>query len=173
MTADPAAELVTVRLLRFPLAVHARAQRHMDELLREFALVAAGRQRQRDVPEDHRQTPERLLTLVDELTRDFSSFTSAAVADREAAFAAGQEEMDLVYRVPPAAALAAQRLDQLLDEADDYCRRGSYLLTLAAPEEIVRLRRWFLEEFGRQLVGEAPLPWPEYAASYDVAAGGA
>ncbi|MCU1343940.1 MAG: anti-anti-sigma factor, partial [Acidimicrobiia bacterium] len=37
-------------------------------------------------------------------------------------------------------------------------------LTLAAPPDIMAFRRWFVEEFVREMAGEAPRPWPEYAA---------
>jgi len=51
----------------------------------------------------------------------------------------------------------------MLDEADDYCRRGDHLLTLATPAEELRFRRWFVGEFVEQLGGAAPTPWPAYA----------
>ena len=48
----------------------------------------------------------------------------------------------------------------MLEEADDYCRRGDHLLTLATPEEERRFRRWFIGEFVDQIEGKPPTPWP-------------
>jgi hypothetical protein len=50
----------------------------------------------------------------------------------------------------------------MLDEADEYCRRGEHLLTLETPPELVRFRRWYLQEFVNQIAGAAPEPWPDY-----------
>ena len=46
----------------------------------------------------------------------------------------------------------------MLDEADVFCREGE-LLTLATPADEVAFRRWFLNEFVRQLRGEPPRRW--------------
>jgi hypothetical protein len=37
--------------------------------------------------------------------------------------------------LPAGVGPAAQQLGDMLDEADEYCRRGDHLLTLAAPRE--------------------------------------
>ena len=55
--------------------------------------------------------------------------------------------------------MAAAEFDALLDEADDYCRAGETLLTLATPAPALAFRRWFLGEFVRQAAGEPPRPW--------------
>ncbi|MEA2685290.1 MAG: hypothetical protein QOE93_485, partial [Actinomycetota bacterium] len=41
-SAGPTNELVRVRIVGLPLAVWQRASEHGDELMREFALIAAG-----------------------------------------------------------------------------------------------------------------------------------
>jgi len=149
-----AGELVEVRLLRLPLQVWQRTQEHVDGLLREFALIAQD-------DEAKLATPGRLLALVQHLSAGFGSFSAAQVIEMEAALARGETEIDLTYRVPPAAAPAAQQLGDMLDEADEYCRRGDHLLTLATPEEELRFRRWFISEFVDQLGGAPPTPWRE------------
>ena len=63
--------------------------------------------------------------------------------------------------MPPAAAGAAQQLADMLDEADEYCRRSDHLLTQATPAEELRFRRWFISEFVAQLGGAPPRPWPD------------
>jgi len=149
-----AGELVEVRLLRLPLEVWQRTQEHVDGLLREFALIAQD-------DEAKLATPGRLLALVQHLSAGFGSFSAAQVIEMEAALARGETEIDLTYQVPPAAAPAAQQLGDMLDEADEYCRRGDHLLTLATPEEELRFRRWFISEFVDQLGGAPPTPWRE------------
>jgi hypothetical protein len=64
------------------------------------------------------------------------------------------------FRVPAAAKDAAINLGRLLDEADEYCRRGD-LLTLATPSDTLAFRRRYLEEFVRQIDGAPARPWQE------------
>jgi hypothetical protein len=54
----------------------------------------------------------------------------------------------------------------MLDEADEYCRSGQHLLTLAADDEIVRFRHWYLEQFIAQIAGEQPVAWPDYDGTW-------
>jgi hypothetical protein len=61
--------------------------------------------------------------------------------------------------VPASAGSAATALGEMLDEADEFCRAGD-LLTLAAPDDSVEFRRWYLGEIVGQLAGRAPTPWP-------------
>lgn len=142
-------ELVTVRILGLPLDVMQRSSEHTDELLREFALI-------REEGSDH--VPSRLLALVEELRDRFGSFSESARLAMDAALERGDETIDLSYEVPPAVAGAARQLGALLDEADDFCRSGE-LLTLATQPEGVAFRRWYLDEFQRQVDGEPPRPW--------------
>ncbi len=146
-------DLVEVRLLALPLQVWQRAQEHVDDLLREFALVAQD-------PESRAATPGRLLALIRELTAGYGQFSATQRSEMEAALARGEREIDLTYRVPPAAGPAAQQLGDMLDEADAYCRRGDHLLTMSTPPEELRFRRWFISEFVEQVNGRPPRPWP-------------
>jgi hypothetical protein len=147
---------VEVRLLRLPLQVWQRTQEHVDGLLREFALIAQD-------PEARAATPGRLLDLVKEVTSGYGGFSAEQRKAMEAAFERNESEIDLTYQLPPAAAAAAQQLGDMLDEADEYCRRGDHLLTLATPPEELRFRRWFISEFVDQLNGAPPTPWPDVA----------
>ena len=142
-------DLVTVRILGLPLDVMQRSAEHSDELLREFALI-------REEGSEH--VPARLLALVEELRGRFGSFSEGARQSMQAALERGEETIDLSYEVPPAVAAAARQLGALLDEADDFCRAGD-LLTLATLPEGVAFRRWYLEEFQRQVDGQPPRPW--------------
>lgn len=57
---------------------------------------------------------------------------------------------------------ASKSLGAMLDEADEFCRQGKHLLTLAADEELVRFRRWYLAQFIDQAEGKPPVAWPDY-----------
>jgi len=152
-------DLVTVRILGMPMALQARAQEQNDELTRELVLIAE----QMRQSGDEAGLPVRLVALVQQLSTPYSVFTAAqeqAVAD---AVRDGTESIDLTYQVPASAAGAATALGAILDEADEYCRAGRYLLALATPDELVHYRRWFLAQFVNQPAGDRPVSWAEYS----------
>ena len=149
--------LVTVKLLGLPIDIHARSSEHSDELMREFTYIRA----QSEDP-DRKTVPAKLLDLVDELTGRYAGFTAGSQAELEEAIRTGKDAIDLEYVVPPDVAAACIHLGELLDAADEYCREGEVLLTLATPDDLVAYRCWFLEEFVRQAAGEAPRPWSSY-----------
>ena len=142
-------ELVAVSILGLPLEVMQRSSEHSDELLREFALI-------RGEGSDH--VPARLLALIEELRGRFGSFSEGPRQAMQAARERGEETIDLHYEVPPAVAAAVRQVGELLDEADEFCRSGD-LLTLATQPEGLAFRRWYLEEFQRQIDGLPPRPW--------------
>jgi hypothetical protein len=144
-----------VQLIRVPVALHARAGEHGEELRREFALIVQG---MADFAE-HRDMPRRLLALIADLQRGYSSFTTEQEDLLEAAARSGRSTLDLTFRVPASASDAAIAIETLLDEADEYCREGRHLLTLATPPDLVAYRRWYLREFVQQIAGAAPTPW--------------
>ena len=150
----PGPGLTRVCIVDLPLAVEHRSSEHYAELFREFALIA---ERQ---PELRSQVPGRLLGLVDELNGQFSGFTSRPRAELTAAQERGDATVDLEYWVPAEVGAAATRLDELLDEAEEFCRSGGALLTLAGPPDVVEYRKWFLAQFVDQCAGRAPTPWP-------------
>jgi hypothetical protein len=152
------AELAEVHVLRFPLALWQRSQEHVDELLREFALVAQGE-------EDHPSVPRRLLDLIADLTATYAGISAQPEEARDQAILRGLAETDLVYRVPVGVTDAIRQLGEMLEEADAYCRQGSHLLTLQTPPDQLRFRRWFLSEFTAQLAGAPPTAWPDYSGA--------
>ncbi len=160
-------DLLTVRVLRMPLAVSARSTQHFEELMREFALITLDTERDRETTDSKRPVPERLLDVVAELTNDFAVFTAAVTAQREEAAARGDLEIDLTYHMPPSTVEAVRQLEALLEEADDFCRSGKHLITLATPPESLAFRRWYLNEFIAQMErGEPPVAWPDYVAKH-------
>jgi hypothetical protein len=151
--------LVEIHVLELPVQVAGRAQQHFEELMREFALIAAGVAS--DDQEHH--VPKRLLDLVDTLVQQYGGLNTEAEQRLADAIDRGDEVIaDHVLEVPPEAGAATQALGDIIDEADEYCRRGQHLLTLASPEEAVNYRRWYLSEVIRQLDGQPPVPWPQY-----------
>lgn len=152
-------ELLEVRLLRLPVALHAKSQEHGAELMREMYLIAQ-ELREDDAP----QLPTRLVALVEELGSRFGGVTTEQDRQLEAAIEAGVEELDVIYRVPVEAAEASVRLGAMLDEADEFCSEGQHLLTLATPPDSLAYRRWYLDQFVSQLAGGPATPWPDYTA---------
>lgn len=160
MTDVPSAELHDVRLLRFPLLLWQQTQEHVDELLREFALIAGG---ESEHPES---VPHRLMELIADLTAAYGGIGAATERERDEALTRGDAEVNLVYHVPVAVTGAVRQLGDMLDEADEYCRQGAHLLTLQTPADQLLFRRWFLSEFLTQLAGAEPVAWPEYEAAH-------
>jgi hypothetical protein len=157
VTADDV-ELVDVVLVSLPVEAFRRSQQHHDALLREFALVAADVDADRDPHVD--TVPRRLLSLVSELAQQFGRFSVEPSTQLRDAIDNGVVRIDVHFRVPAAAKDAAINLGRLLDEADEYCRRGD-LLTLATPPDTLAFRRRYLEEFVRQIDGAPARPWQE------------
>lgn len=155
VTAPEPGALVEVRLIGVPLDAYCRASQHHDELRREFAFIAQAR------GADERSIPVRLLSVAEQLNQRFASFTADPGQELDAAVVAGRAAIDVVYRVPAEAGPAAAEFDALLDEADEFCRAGGELLTLAAPPRAAAFRKWFLGEFARQAAGHPPTPWTE------------
>ena len=155
-------DLRSVRLLQLPVQVWAASQEHHDELMREFALLTAG---QADGDAETAQVPRRLLALVQQLTTRFAGSGDAQRQQLFDAAAQGRDVIDeLEYALPAAAGPACVELARLFDEADDYCRTGRHLLTLATPDEIRLFRDWYLGQMRDQIDGAAPVPWPEHLA---------
>lgn len=151
------APLLRVHLLELPVPLAAKTQQHFEELMREFALIAASAH---GTHPDH-LVPSRLMRLVDALTQQFSGVTN----DAEQRLADAMDRGDAVIPdhqldIPAAAGPASRALGDLIDEADEYCRSGQHLLTLASPPDCVAYRRWYLNEVIGQLDGAEPTPWP-------------
>lgn len=150
--------MIDIHLLELPVPLAGRAQQHVDELLREFALIQAS-------TDDQHHVPARLLELMATLTRQFEGVNDAARERLEAAVARRDQVIaDHVLTLPPEASPASAALGALLDECDDYCSAGKDLLTLATPPDLLLYRRWYLDQVIDQLDGAAPVSWPDYRA---------
>jgi hypothetical protein len=147
-----------VHLLGLPVPLAAKAQQHAEELIREFALIAAG---EGEAAAEH-HAPARLMQLVDSLTSRFAGRNTAADERLAAAIDRGDVRIDdHVLELPPEAADASRALGEMLDEADAYCARGKHLLTLATPPDCLAYRRWYLGQVVSQLAGGTPVAWSD------------
>ena len=144
--------LLPMALLGVPVAPLLAAQALYEELFREFRLVV-----ERD-PAAADAIHGKLLDLVEQLGTRFGGFTTGADEDWRRAVETGQDTVDLHYHLPAEVGTFCVRYDALLDEADEFCRTGA-LMTLAAPEETLCLRKWVLEEIALQSSGTPPTPW--------------
>jgi len=103
-----------------------------------------------------------LLRLIEALTAEFEGASSEPDRLRDEAIERGEKVVaELVLHLPAAAAGACADLSHLCDEADEFCRQGDMLLTLATPPEAVVFRRWYLGEVTAQLNGLPALAWPD------------
>jgi hypothetical protein len=149
-TADD--QLHEVRLLRVPVRLLAAGRAHHDELMHEFAVLAVAE------PDGSGTVPQRLLELIDTLGHRYGAAASRPDALIDEALADGVDTRDLTYQVPAHVGAAADRLEALLAEADEFCL-SQQLLTLPRPPLLREVAHWYLDEFRRQLAGEPPQPW--------------
>jgi len=149
-------ELVTVHIRGLPVPLHARSQAHSDEVMREFRLLAE-QMRQ----EGTHGLPLRLIELINGLEGQYSTFTEAQEDALDHAISAGDDCIDLTYALPAAIDEGVSALGAILDEVDELCRQGQYLLTLATPPDLVAYRQWFLDEFTRQIDGQEAIAWAD------------
>lgn len=146
-------DLITIRLLGFPLDLHARAQQQSEAMRREFRLVLE------QAREHAGSVPARLVALSAELTSRYQGFSEEQEQRIEDGIATGKRQIDeLVFVLPRHVRTAAQQLGEILDEADAFCR-SDQLLTLATPPDLVAYRTWYLESFISQCDGAQPRPW--------------
>lgn len=144
-------EMVTVRILRLPLDIYQASEEHNDALMREFALIS------RDPAAA--SVRSQLVELVAEIEGFFGPQVSASRAQISAAAERGDAHTDLHLRMHPSNRHYVERIVELLNEADRFCREGD-LLTLAAPPDILRFRAWYMGQVIGQLDGAEPTPWP-------------
>ena len=145
-------DLHDVHLLRMPVRVLVASRERHDELMREFALLALGG------PSGRPDIPTRLLELIEILGVRYGHAAARPDELVDEAIARGDDTIDLSYTVPAHVVDAADRLDELMREADEFCR-NEQLLTLARSEVMVEFANWYLDEFRRQVAGLEPQPW--------------
>ena len=156
---SPAEAVTSVVLEQVPIALYWRATAHTDALAREFELLAA-------TSADDRPVPSQLVDLMNQLLARYGSYDERARQEVVRATERGDSELTIEYAMPASFRQFADQLLQMWEDTDAYCRAGVELFTLAAPSDVAEFRRWFMGEFVRQMAGDAPLPWPAYAAEH-------
>lgn len=153
--------IAVVRLLGVPVALWKRTSLHHEGVNREFAIIRAGLSD--DAP------PSRLQQLVVDLEDRFGDLSGGNREVLETAFERGDASVDLTFTVPAAASEMIGRLTESLDAVDEFCMEKQDLLSLAASEDMVEFRRWFLTEFTRQIdEGLPPRPWRSDGGASDL-----
>jgi len=145
-------ELFEVRLLNVPLQLMVLGREHHDEVMREFAVLAL------DERMSSEPVPAKMLDLIDTLGRQYGAASARPDAEIEAAIERGETTIDLVYHVPGHVVDAANRLEELMAEADEFCHERQ-LLTLERSPVVMELAKWYLDQFRIQIAGGAPVPW--------------
>lgn len=144
--------LVAVRLLGVPVSLWKRTALHHEAVNREFEIIRAG------LPQD--APPHRLHRVVTEVEGRFGDLSGGNRELLESAFARGDETVDLEFTVPREAARPIGEVAAIFEEVDEFCAQRQDLLSLASSDEMVAFRRWFLNEFPRQIdEGLPPRPW--------------
>ena len=140
-----------VRLINVPVRLLAGGRQHHDELMHEFAILAVSL-------EDRSSVPVRMLSLIDELGTRYGRAADRPDTVVDEAIAQGVDSVDLTYEVPAHVVEAADAIERMMDEADEFCRQEQ-MLTTARSDVQRRFAKWYLDEFRRQIAGEPPRPW--------------
>ena len=171
---EPSAATVhRVTLGEVPTELLMAAKIHVDNLVREFALAAAGARSGETAP-----IPPQLAELIEEVTTRFADARDAIKRQALEAATSGAPRVRLELALPVSAADAGEDYLRALDDVDAYCR-AARLLTMETPPQHRVFRQWYVGELVRQLraaaKGEsppAPQPFDErLLAELDRAAG--
>jgi serine phosphatase RsbU (regulator of sigma subunit) len=130
------------------------AKAHIDNVVREFSLAAAG-------AETGNIVPPHLARLIEVVVNGFADARDAIKRQALAAARRGEVRTNLTLDLPLDAADAGEAYLAALDEADAYSR-AVRLLTLATPPAHRLFRRWYVQAVVQQLrqisVGGQPEP---------------
>jgi GAF domain-containing protein len=135
----------TIELGDVPTDLLVAAKAHVDNIVREFALVSSGAA--------SGQTPAvsaDMARLIDAVTGRFARARESIKRQAIAAAAAGEVRTRLVLTLPLAAADAGRDYLQALDEVDAYAR-AARLLTLETPPQHRAFRQWYVNSLVDQL----------------------
>ena len=151
---DDSEAIFTVELGDVPTALLLEAKSHIDNVVREFTLMASGaRSGHSTAP------PPHLAELIEHVVHRFAAARHAIKAQAVEAARSGRDRTRLTLTLPATAADAGEEYVAALDEADAYAR-ASRLLTLETPPQHRAFRRWYVESLVTKLRaaarGEAP-----------------
>lgn len=147
------ADVITIHLLHMPPDALQGTLAHGAELRRELRLLALAHQDTYPVASD-------LSTFFSALSRDFRGQLGGDAL--LLALRSGRSHLDLEVKSGADTARRFDRLIELLELADAFCR-NERLLTLARTDAQVVFQTWLFGEFVRQAHGEDPRPWSDDA----------
>jgi len=136
----------TIVLGDVPTGMLIEAKAHVDNLVRELSLAAAG-SRSADVPA---AGMEHLAALIESVVVGFADARESIKRQALAAAQRGEPRASLTLYLPLSAAAAGERYLAALDEVDGYAR-AARLLTLEAQPDHRLFRRWYVEAVITQL----------------------
>lgn len=140
-----------VQLLGVPVRLMVEGRDRHDALLRELALLAL-------TDDDAPARTPRLLALVEQLGARYGAAAPRPDDVVDEAAAQGRAVVDLSFEVPASVVQDADRVERLLDEADELCRSEELLALPRTPLQ-VRFAHWYVDELRRQVAGEPPRAW--------------
>jgi len=143
-----------VRLLRVPVALAVETAAHYDGLARELQVRAAQPEPEGSPAAGRRWSWRSVASIGSVVSTLLLPVTQASVE----ALAHGTAVLDVEVACTAQAAAACRELNDVLDEIEQWCRRG-WLLAVAR-EPITTYRRWLLGQVAAQAAGAAPEPWP-------------
>jgi serine phosphatase RsbU (regulator of sigma subunit)/anti-sigma regulatory factor (Ser/Thr protein kinase) len=140
----PTEERFPVTLGDVPTDLLIEAKSHIDNLVREFSLIATGS------VATGVEIPPHLARLVNTVVHGFGEARGAIRRQAIAAAERGAPRTSLTLSLPLSAADAGEAYLAALDEADSYAR-AARLLTLETPPDHRVFRRWYVEAVVDQL----------------------
>jgi GAF domain-containing protein/anti-sigma regulatory factor (Ser/Thr protein kinase) len=150
----------TVELGDVPTDLLIAAKAHVDNLVREFSLAAAG-----EASGNSGAVPEELARLIDTVVHRFSEARHAIKRQAIAAANRGEARTHLTVRLSTAAVAPGEEYLAALDLADSYAR-DARLLTLETPPQHRVFRHWYVgalvEQVRRAAAGELGPPPPTF-----------
>ena len=141
-----------VRLIGVPVQVLIAAREHHDDVMREFTVLAV------DEPDLRSSAPHRLTVLTEILGARYGATASRPDSVVDEAARRGERTVDLTYQVPAEVIAAADQLETLMAQADEFCCTEQ-MLALPRTPLLVQFAQWYLDEFRRQISGQPPQPW--------------
>lgn len=145
-----------VHLLGVPPLLVVRHRRHVDDLVHELQIVQLGQRQGRDVA-------PALAGAIHAILEHYAVPHDGLFKQARDAAERGDPTADLEIPLPAEAADAADAMLRLLEEGDALARAG-LVLTLPAPDDVRRFRRWATGEIRRQLAGDPPVPFQQAVA---------
>lgn len=143
-----------------PTELLLEAKAHIDNLVREFTLVASGE------GDDEPGRGTELANLIQVVVYEFADARDAIKRQALAAAQRGEPRTRLSLHLPFSAAHAGEAYLAALDDADSYAR-AARLLTLETPPAHRLFRRWYVESIVYQLRELAAGRQPDLPAPFE------